>query len=61
MLGEPHEDEEDSRNRDHKNQEHAYYRDHPAGRPDIIDVSVIVIRFVFISFHVETPFVGVPP
>src|SRR5947209_1931847 len=41
---------------DRKNYEQVYDIGHPARRQGIIDVS-----FLFISFHVVTVFVGVPP
>jgi len=59
MLAEPPDHEEDCSKNDRKKYEQAYYISHPARRQGIIDVSVIC--FLFVSFHVVTPFVRVPP
>jgi len=60
LTSAPQDDEQDyySKN-DHKNYEQAYYIGHPARRQGIIYVPIIC--FVFISFHVATPLVSVPP
>ena len=60
LTSAPQDDEQDyySKN-DHKNYEQAYYIGHPARRQRIIDVPIMC--FVFISFHVATPLVSVPP
>ena len=60
LTSAPQDDEQDyySKN-DHKNYEQAYYIGYPARRQGTIDVPIIC--FVFISFHVATPLVSVPP
>ena len=60
LTSTPQDDEQDYYSKDdHKNYEQAYYIGHPARRQGIIDVPIMC--FVFISFHVATPLVSVPP
>jgi hypothetical protein len=60
LTSAPQDDEQDYyRKNDHKNYEQPYYIGHPARRQRIIGVPIIC--FVFISFHVPTPLVSVPP
>ena len=56
---EPHDDQDYYSKNNRENQEQAYYIGHPARRQGII--SVPVICFFFVCFHVATGFVRHPP